>query len=288
MSPLSSILLTAACALFLPFPAAANPVSLQPLSTAGAATGTGLAGNWFKVDDDSRFSTLPYTDASGQSGPIASFAWGSGFWSMQDVHNAADGRFGNVLARASSVSAVSFANPLYNQLAADGSYGSWSMDHVRALAPILDAPGCPQPAACTQNHAALFSGYLYIAQAGSFGLGVFADDAFALTLRGTDGTLSLTHDSVVGSSGRDFLSLDGLLLDAGYYALELGYFNRLDAGVLDLLWKPEGSDWRSIDSTALFADLPQQVPEPGTMPLSVLALLVVGLMMLRRMQRPCP
>lgn len=269
--------------------AQAGPV-LDPLAQGPAASGNGLAGTWYKVDDQAHLSDYVYTDSVGVTAPIKSFGWGTGLWSTSDL--AAITAPGNpyVLATTTSVSAVSFANNIYNTTVQSGVYGSWAEDYVRPDAPIIAASaGCAllpgaDPNCAQQNYAAVFTGYYYVATAGVYDLGVFADDGFLFSLTGAGGTtLTLGHDSVAGSSGRDYYSLSGLTLGVGYYGIDLSYYNRLEAGVIDLDWRFAGAnDWTTIEQGALFAELPANVPEPASLALVSLGLLAVGAARARR------
>lgn len=250
-------------------------VALAPLSAVVAGSGGGLTGNWFKVKDDARISNVSYNDGT-TTQAIKDFGWGTGIWSVLDLTAATDSSNGWVTATATTTSAVSFANNIYNNSVA--SYGSWVEDRDRTLVPVTMGD---------TNFVAMFSGYLYVAQAGVFDFGVFGDDGFSFTLTGLGtSTAPLVKSSVVNSPGRELLEMQDVSLQAGFYGISLDFFNRLEAGVIDLVWRPAGGEWDTIDSSVLYAQLPGDgvtsngVPEPGSLMLVVLAM--ASLFALRR------
>lgn len=270
-------------------PAAAG---LVPLAGGPAGTGQGLSGSWYKVDDSARFSNHVY-----QGQAIKDYGWGTGIWSVGDIAQIQASGSPLVQKTAQTVSAVSFANDIYNSTAQSGNYGSWNLDYARAVAPVVgpgtsDCPTAPEAASCDQwNYAAVFTGYLYIAAAGFYDLGIFADDGFSFSLHGAGGaTWSMVKDSVAGGSGRSSHSLadtlgmgSGLELGAGFYGIDLSYYNRLQSGVLDFGIKSRDGFWQTVGEEQLFAELPHAVPEPETAGLLLAGM--AGLWLSRRRQR---
>jgi len=127
--------------------------ALDPLMTGGAPTtgGQGLAGTWYKVNDEARFSNYKWSEAGAAPTEIKNFGWGTGIWSTMDIADIAAGKNPAVTATAKTVSAVSFANNLYNE-----TYGQspWRADGVRPIAPIVNAVGGGET-----NYAAVFTGW---------------------------------------------------------------------------------------------------------------------------------
>lgn len=278
----------------LVFSSAAHAIpTLDPLNIGSAPTGpgAGLAGTWYKVDNNAHLSNYSYTETDpgssryGQTDAIKNFSWGSGIWAATDIAAIAAGNNPYVTATASTVGAVSYSNNIYNNTINNGGYGnSWAPDYNRTLTPIVGGVNScnvatENTAPCTgeQNYAAVFTGYIYVATAGVYDFGVFADDGFLFNLLGANNTsLSMNHNSVVGSPGRDMYSLanengsTGINLDVGYYGIDMSYFNREEAGVIDLGWRgPGATAWSVIDDGSLY----NKVPEPSSIALIGLGLL---------------
>ncbi len=276
--------LVAACALTAL--SAHAGVTLSPLAAgtapAGASVG-GLAGSWYQVANSARFSTASYTDEFGTTGAIGSFSWGTGIWAATDIAAIVSGQNPYVTRTASSTGAVSYANNIYNNTQATGAFGTWGEDYQRGLAPIVAGPNTcalqPEAQALAEcggefNYAAVFSGYLYVSVTGTYDFGVFADDGFLFQLTGANGSLGMEQNTVSGSTGRNLYELvsenniGSLTLQQGYYGIDLSYFNRLEAGAIDLGWRgPGATAWTTISDDALF-----HVPEPTSLALSLLSL----------------
>jgi len=240
---------------------------LDPYVTVAPGSGDGLNVDWVQVADDWHFSSYVYEGET-----IGSTAWGSGFWAVGDIATAfglADGD-PNLVGRSSAVSStLSYANTIYNDLWGTGS--GWDKDYLRTVAPVVADSGQQT------NYAASITGYIYISQPGLYDFGLFVDDAFSLALIGAGGTLGVTRETFIGSSGRDFYTLSGATggsveLGVGFYGVQLDYFNRLEAGVLELgWWQPGDETWHAIDGSLLYSALPSSpVPEPSALLLVLL------------------
>lgn len=261
--------------------AQATTVALDPLflSSPMALASGGLAGTWYKVDNNAKFSETQW-----QGKTIKDTSWGTGIWAVPDISAmAANPTPAYVTGSTTSIGAVNYANNIYNNTVASGVYGTWGQDYARALAPTVGAAnGCnignQTDAGCNneQNYAAIFTGYLYVSAQGLYDFGVFADDIFSFSLTGLNGMYDMSHDAVAGSSGRVLGSLltendlSGLELSQGFYSISLSYANRLEAGVIDLGWKGPGeTGWTTIGENNLY----NEVPEPATIVLFALGLM---------------
>lgn len=265
-------------------------IVLDPLAGVGGLASGVLDVTWLWVDDEARFSTQLWLEP-GEDAPreIGSFGWGTGIWATSDLALLKDPGHPAILGSASGKTGVNFANQIYNDHVASGAYGGWGWDLQRPLAGAVTASGQQT------NYAGFMSGYLYVPRAGLYDFGAFVDDGFTFMLYGLGGeSAGFSRGTMAGTtSGRDFVQMsdrlgDGLMLGKGFYALSIDYFNRLEAGVMDLRWlTPGNGDWVSINNDNLF----HAVPEPGM--LALLGIAGIGLMRRRRMSaRPrravCP
>lgn len=252
-------------------------IVLNPLAGMSGLVSGSIDVNWLWVDDEARFSTHMWHE-SGESAPreIGSFGWGTGIWATTDLSLLKDSGHPAILGSVSGQTGVNFANQIYNDHVANGDYGSWGWDAQRPLAGAVTASGQQT------NYAAFMNGYLYVAEAGLYDFGAFVDDGFTFMLYGMGGeSAGFSRNTMAGTSnGREFVQMsdllgDGLLLGQGFYALSIDYFNRLEAGVMDMRWlTPGAGEWVGISNDNLF----HAVPEPG-----VLTLLgIAGLALLRR------
>jgi len=257
-------------------PSVSAPLELIPVSTAPYVTGGGLSATWSQVRDDYRFSQQMWTEAGSDPAAIGTFGWGTGIWGTVDIAHVQSlpNDSAALIGRVNDTSAVNFANLTYNMLIGDGALGHWEYDRQRPLAPIVQQTGSQT------NYAASFAGFLYIPEAGTYDFSLFVDDGFVFSLMGANGMLGMERETLAGSAnGRDLFALSAsngnttVMMGSGYYGIEIDYFNRLEAGVIDLaLWGPQDQGWRSISTDWLFTELPRNaIPEPGTLALVLLA-----------------
>lgn len=243
---------------------------LAPQFAGSFGPGTGAAAEFRQVPGDWRGSMVLWDEASGSYGaglPIGSFSWGTGLWGRADWQTWQDPtRAGDLVgAWTGLVPDINFGNAVYNRL--------WSAEWgLATLLPLFDA-GTPEGA--QQNWTSRFTGFVRVSDPGWYNFSVLNDDGFFLNLIGEGGA------SI--EIGRDFLNprernafADGLWLSTGLYGFELGSWNRLEAGVVDLRWQI-GSDqtpWLAVPTTALLP--PGAVPVPATLALTLLGLLLLA------------
>ena len=267
---------TASASMLFAAAAQAAP-TLDPLFLGAAPSGNsqGLKGDWYKIDDQARFSNQMWSEAGAPATEIKNFSWGTGIWSAADIATITAPNSPYVTAHTTSQGAINYANTRYN-----AEYGTspWGPDGVRPLAPIIGVAGGGE-----ENYAAVFSGYIYIAKAGSYDFGVFSDDGFAFSLEGANGSLDVGRNSMTDVTGREWFSLadangltDNLMLDVGYYGINLSYFNRMEAGVINLGWSGPDGVWSDVPGDALVPNDPTNVPEPASIALVGLGLAAVA------------
>lgn len=256
-------------------PALADPISLAPMLAGQYQDGQGIDAQFLKVQDSWRDSGVlydPETDQFGVGQPIGSFPGGSGLWGLVDwntaYHNPTAGMIeGSWAGRATQ---IAFGDATYND-----SHGDvWGQ---MPLAPLFD----PEGASSEDNWTARFYGYIRIAEAGLYNFGVLHDDGFFFDLRGAGGQqASISNDFLNPPNRMSFAN--GLLLDAGLYAFELGAYEHLEAGVVELSWM-RGDAWSRVPTSHLVAvGEVTPVPEPGTWAMALAGLAMLGSVMSRR------
>lgn len=253
-------------------PARAGVVQLAPQYAGRFAAGTGADATFLQVDSQWHGSTVVWKDPN----PIGTYSWGNGLWGRADwlaTQQAGQGLGGPPIVNSWSgtVSSINFGNAIYNNLYS----GTWG---PAAQVPFF--PATPVDAK-QENWTSSFSGFIRITEADEYNFGVLNDDGFFFRLIGAGGQAL--------EIGRDFLNPrerngfgDDLDLGVGLYGFELGMWNREEAGVVDLRWnRGGGEDWTLVPVTNLLGR--NQIPEPGSLPLLLLA--GAGLWIARR-RRP--
>ena len=265
--------LLACAALIMAGAAQAGTIALDPLLPGQYAQGQGVDGRFLKVSDAWHDSSVLWNETTGQFGsgvPVGSLDWGSGLWGIADWQTA---NLNPPPAMVESelitrVGQISFADARYN---ADYA-ASWG---AVSLAPLFTGPGAP---ATQDNWTSHFSGYIRIVDAGVYNFSVLHDDGFFFTFGGAGGTtLALANDYLNPRERIGFA--ENLELQAGLYSFELGAYDRLEAGVVELSWSVGGGDWAVVPTPHLVAD-PVLVPEPAAS-----ALLVAGMLALAGLAR---
>ena len=264
--------------------AQASTIQLAPQHAGSFGPGTGIDATFLRIDEDWRGSTVLWnedTKTYGNGSAIGGFGWGTGLWGLADFNAIQVAGAGFLAGQptqpveaawAGQATSINFGNARYNECYGKSQWGPVS------LAPLFNsATGTGAP--CTNddgstpdqtNWTALFTGFLRITVADDYWFGVLNDDGYYLRLTGANG------DEV--NASRDFLNPrerngpEGpIALTEGLYALELGAWNRLGAGVVDFRWRTDGTqEWDLVPTANLLTR--QGVPEPGVPALLGMAL----------------
>jgi len=253
-------------------------IALAPLYAGSFEAGRGADATFVQIDGSWHGSTVLWDEQSktyGSGAAIGSFGWGTGLWGMADwtaTQAAAHGAGGPPIVRSWSgiVDTINFGNAPYNT----DYEAKWG---AAALVPLFTAATA---ADAQENWTSAFSGYIRVTEAGSYNFSVLNDDGFFLRLTGAQGATQEIFRDFLNPRERNGFGED-LALSAGLYAFELGSWNRLQAGVVDLRWNRGGSDdWDLVPVTSLMSA--SQVPEPAPLALLAAALAAAWLESLRR------
>jgi hypothetical protein len=257
----------------------AEPVALAPELAGRYQAGTGVDAVFLKVNDGWQQSTVLWNQGAGQFGsgvPVSTYGWGTGLWGLADWNTAHHNPTPGMIEGSWSgrVGQIAFGDDMYNTL-----YGAtWGTVDV---APLFGAGG----PASQDNWTSSFGGYIRITEAGLYNFSVLHDDGFFFRLRGAGApALEISNDYL---NPRDALGFSSnLLLGVGLYSFELGAYDRLEAGVVELSWARNGGTWTRVPTSHLVAhgDV-TPVPEPGTWALLLSGLLAVASLARRRRRR---
>ena len=246
----------------------AGAIPLAPAMAGQFLAGTGVDAQFLKVPDGWQQSTVLWNETTSQFGsgvPVSTFAWGTGLWGLADWQTTQVTPGMHEPSWSGRVAEISFGDEVYNNL-----YGAtWG---TVALAPLFTQAGAP---ASQDNWTSRFGGYIRITEAGSYNFSVLHDDGFFFQLGGAGGqSLGLDNDYLNPRDSLGFAS--NLELGVGLYSFELGAYDRLEAGVVELSWSRDGGVFTRVPSANLVAlgDV-TPVPEPGTW-----AMLLTGLLAL--------
>ncbi|MBI5254989.1 MAG: PEP-CTERM sorting domain-containing protein [Burkholderiales bacterium] len=260
--------------------AQAAPLTLAPQHSLAAATAEGAAASFFQVDSAWQGSTVLWNEATqsyGSGVAIGSYSWGTGLWGRADWQATQDAALGGngppvIDSWSGWASTINFGNNPFNSV-----YGA-------SLGPATVVPMFDANSPNEDNWTSRFSGVFRVTEAGLYNFGVLNDDGFFLRLMGAGGQ---SHEI-----GRDYLNDparstfgDGLLLSEGLYGFELGEWNRLGVGVVDLRWNRGGTTpWELLPTLHLVPTVGtgQPVDEPASLLLAGAALALLA----RKRRRP--
>lgn len=265
----------------------AAPVHLAPQHAGSFATGTGSDARFVQIANDWHGSTVLWNEDQtrfGDGSPIGSFTWGTGLWGRADwnqIHAAVNGAGPSAIPIVNrfdgQVDRINYGNSRYNECYAS----TWGIaDLLPFFAPSAALGNCDDPEAgdpVQQNWIAEFSGFIRITEAGLYNFSVLYDDGFFFRLIGEGGQALEMEQDFLNPRDREGFTNDLALLP-GLYGFELGAWNRLGAGVVDLRWALGGGPWTLVPTENLLPG--SAVPAPGSF---VLVLLALGL---ARVARP--
>jgi hypothetical protein len=258
-------------------------VILDPTLPGEYAAGTGASATFIRIDGSWRGSSVYWNEAAGkyannhpgnnQKGgfqPIGSFGWGTGIWGLADwVAVNSDGSVPIVLSWSGLVSTIDHADSEY---AASGYASTWGA--IGALPTGLFGSTGPQ-----DNWTSHYTGYLRITDPGAYNFGVLYDDGFFLRIWGANGLMVEISSDFLSPRER-FGFADDLLLATGLYRFELGAYDRLEVGAVNLAWFQDGR-WVTVPTEHLVTD-PVPIPTPATAGLLLAALVALAVVRTKR------
>ena len=243
-------------------PARADAIPFAPQYAGQFNAGHGADATFLQINSDWHGSTVLWNETTQQYGngaPIGSFVWGTGLWGLADWNTIQQTGTGSGGSNAPTIinqwtglaPTVNFGNALYNS---DYS-ATWG---AASLVPFFSPTGA---VSAQENWTAHINGYIRITVAGAYDFSVLNDDGFFLTLTGASGQTQSIGRSFLNPRDRNGFD-EELLLAPGLYGLDLGSWNRLEAGVVDLRWQIPGSTvWTLVPTTELLQVT--AVPEPS-------------------------
>jgi hypothetical protein len=259
-------------------------VILDPTLPGEYAAGTGANATFIRIDGTWRDSSVYWNEAakkyangrpgSNQQGgfqPIGSYSWGTGLWGLSDWTTINAG--GSVPIAVSLSGVVPTIDHADAEYAGSGYASRWGA--IGALPAGLFA-GTTGP---QNNWTAHYTGYLRITDPGDYNFGVLYDDGFFLRIFGANGSMvEISSDFL---SPRDRLGFaSDLALDTGLYRFELGAYDRLEVGAVNLAWLQNGR-WVTVPTEHLVTE-PVPIPTPGTVGLLLAGIGALALVRLKR------
>jgi hypothetical protein len=255
----------------------AGPV-LSPTLAGEYAPGTGANATFVRIDGDWTGSSVYWNEdaqkfANNPPGdgyqPVGSFTWGTGIWGLADwVAINTDGSVPVVTSWSGQVATIDHADSEY---AGSGYVSTWGA--IGALPTGLFGSSEAQ-----DNWTSHYTGYLRITDPGDYNFGVLYDDGFFLRIWGANGSMVEISSDFLSPRERLGFAND-LSLDTGLYRFELGAYDRLEVGAVNLAWMQNGR-WVTVPTEHLVTD-PIPIPTPGT---AGLLLAAIGALAVVRMK----
>jgi hypothetical protein len=240
-------------------------IALDPLLAGQYAAGSGAIAGFPRIDGARTGTTVHSREPTASGAPgaysnpggdgfarIGERGWGTGLWGLADWRA--------VNAPGSTLPLQSWSGVLATINQGDALYAS--DPHGAALWGAADPLPFTGSDDQQNNWTAHFTGYLRISDPGAYNFGVLYDDGFFLRIWGADGSpLEISSDFL---SPRERLGFDqDLLLGTGLYRFELGAYDRIEAGVVNLAWKQGDGVWQTVPTEHLVTD-PIAISAPGT------------------------
>jgi hypothetical protein len=254
-------------------------VVVSPFIAGPSGAGTGVNASFLMIDSDWRGSTVAWNESTRQYGtdlsasgfaPIGSFGWGTGLWGRADwttINQA--GSSAPIISTVNTFApSIMFGDTCYNQ---NPTFG-FAPVPINGMAAPTACPGAAAPVAFNANNwTSRFNGFIRVTTPGAYNFSVGSDDGFFFDLYGGGGTkLSIARDFLNSRTRQDFSQ--NLVLSEGLYQFELGAWDRLEAGFVDLRWKlPGATDYTLIPAQNLVASAGGAVDLPGTLALGAAA-----------------
>jgi hypothetical protein len=258
--------------------------------------GAGADASFQRIANNWQGSAVLWNGATYGSGErIGTFSWGTGLWGQVDwvaVQQAAAGQTsaasGAIVQSYQGVApVVNLGNSRFNECYGS-ALGTATLVPFFTPSPALGNCGdgeAGDPA--QQNWTARYSGFIRITNPGEYNFGVLNDDGFFFRLIGAGGSELAIGRDYLNPPDRRIAFDDDLELSAGLYGFELGAWNRLGAGVVDLSWAvggcSNGCTWRGIPTADLLSS--NRVAEPSSL-LMALAALAALMLTWKRAQLP--